>query len=230
MYDQRFIHRRACRRCRRNFTDLIASSPQVNGASVAGQNNRYNNIQIDGGVNNDLFGLGLHRHAGRSGERAADFARGAQGIPGPHRAVRRAPGRLYRRPRQRRSPSRAPTSSTARCSASARTRTLTGTTVDRGPLGTDVLNNFHEYQYGGSLERADHPEQAAVLRRGRPQEPGVAVQWLPARRLTSIDQGAFGVTQARPTVSRPGPRPISAIPARPGRSTTTRPITTSSSS
>lgn len=41
----------------RNFTDLIATSPQVVGTSVAGQNNRFNNIQIDGGVNNDLFGL-----------------------------------------------------------------------------------------------------------------------------------------------------------------------------
>ena len=26
--------------------------------SAAGSNNRYNNIQIDGAVNNDLFGLG----------------------------------------------------------------------------------------------------------------------------------------------------------------------------
>lgn len=42
----------------RNFTDFINTSPLVNGTSVAGQNNRYNNIQIDGGVNNDLFGLG----------------------------------------------------------------------------------------------------------------------------------------------------------------------------
>ncbi len=47
----------------RNFTDLIAITPlAVNGVgsggpSVGGQNNRFNNIQIDGGVNNDLFGL-----------------------------------------------------------------------------------------------------------------------------------------------------------------------------
>jgi len=41
----------------RNFTDLLSTVPQVNGSSVAGQNNRYNNIQIDGGANNDLFGL-----------------------------------------------------------------------------------------------------------------------------------------------------------------------------
>jgi outer membrane receptor protein involved in Fe transport len=41
----------------RNFTDLIQTSPQVVGTSVAGQNNRYNNLQIDGGVNNDVFGL-----------------------------------------------------------------------------------------------------------------------------------------------------------------------------
>jgi len=41
----------------RNFTDLLSTAPQVNGESIAGQNNRYNNIQIDGGANNDLFGL-----------------------------------------------------------------------------------------------------------------------------------------------------------------------------
>jgi outer membrane receptor protein involved in Fe transport len=41
----------------RNFTDLVSTVPQASGNSIAGQNNRYNNIQIDGGANNDLFGL-----------------------------------------------------------------------------------------------------------------------------------------------------------------------------
>src|SRR5262249_32649563 len=37
--------------------DLVQTTPQVSGNSIAGQNNRMNNIQIDGGANNDLFGL-----------------------------------------------------------------------------------------------------------------------------------------------------------------------------
>ena len=41
----------------RNFTDLVSTAPQVSGTSVAGQNNRFNNIQIDGAAYNDLFGL-----------------------------------------------------------------------------------------------------------------------------------------------------------------------------
>src|SRR5262249_26141956 len=45
----------------RNFTDLISANPVVTNeggaVSIAGQNNRYNYIQIDGGANNDLFGL-----------------------------------------------------------------------------------------------------------------------------------------------------------------------------
>ena len=49
----------------RNFADFARLVPQVNIAenfsdqaySVAGRNNRYNNVQIDGAVNNDLFGL-----------------------------------------------------------------------------------------------------------------------------------------------------------------------------
>ena len=41
----------------RNFVDLINIDPRVTSGSIAGQNNRFNNIQIDGGANNDLFGL-----------------------------------------------------------------------------------------------------------------------------------------------------------------------------
>ena len=41
----------------RNFVDLINIDPRVSAGSIAGQNSRYNYIQIDGGANNDLFGL-----------------------------------------------------------------------------------------------------------------------------------------------------------------------------
>jgi hypothetical protein len=42
----------------RSFTDFMSTAPQVVGRSVTGQNDRFNNIQIDGGSNNDLFNLG----------------------------------------------------------------------------------------------------------------------------------------------------------------------------
>lgn len=46
----------------RNLADFIRLTPQAKttfggGISVAGQNNRYNQIMIDGAVNNDVFGL-----------------------------------------------------------------------------------------------------------------------------------------------------------------------------
>ncbi len=46
----------------RNFADFVALTPQVStsgpGLSGGGANNRYNNIQIDGATEKDLFGLG----------------------------------------------------------------------------------------------------------------------------------------------------------------------------
>ncbi|MBT9393972.1 TonB-dependent receptor [Hymenobacter sp. NST-14] len=44
----------------RNISDFTRLSPQANGggsSSIGGANNRYNNITIDGAVNNDVFGL-----------------------------------------------------------------------------------------------------------------------------------------------------------------------------
>jgi outer membrane receptor for ferrienterochelin and colicin len=57
---------RALPTIRRQFQDFVRTSPYVNvqpsdstqtTLSIAGMNNRYNTIQIDGAVNNDLFGL-----------------------------------------------------------------------------------------------------------------------------------------------------------------------------
>lgn len=41
----------------RSLTDYTRLSPQASGNSFGGNNNRFNNITIDGAVNNDVFGL-----------------------------------------------------------------------------------------------------------------------------------------------------------------------------
>jgi hypothetical protein len=42
----------------RNFTDLLRTSPQVlSGSGVGGQNSKFNTILVDGGANNDVFGV-----------------------------------------------------------------------------------------------------------------------------------------------------------------------------
>jgi hypothetical protein len=45
----------------RNFTDFTNTSSLVNSNSIAGQADRYNSLQIDGGSNSDLFGLNSSR-------------------------------------------------------------------------------------------------------------------------------------------------------------------------
>lgn len=41
----------------RSLSDFTRMAPQANGNSFGGMNNRFNNITIDGAVNNDVFGL-----------------------------------------------------------------------------------------------------------------------------------------------------------------------------
>jgi len=63
---QSFVSDSALRRLttlNREFNDFVNTAPQVvktpgGGTSITGQNDRFNNIQIDGTVNNDLFALG----------------------------------------------------------------------------------------------------------------------------------------------------------------------------
>ena len=65
----------------RNFTDFVALTPQVSsagpGLSGGGSNNRYNNIQIDGATESDLFGLGS---TGQPGGQASGKSIGLESV------------------------------------------------------------------------------------------------------------------------------------------------------
>jgi hypothetical protein len=56
----------------RDFTELLQTAPGVSGTSVAGSNNRMNDIQVDGASNNDFFGLsrGSGTPGGQEGARS----------------------------------------------------------------------------------------------------------------------------------------------------------------
>ena len=98
---------------RRQIQDFARTNPLFNTAAydesgtvlaVAGKNNRYNTIQIDGAVNNDLFGLVQHRHPGRPDRHAADQPRLGPGDPARRLPLRRQAGRLHGRRHQRHHP------------------------------------------------------------------------------------------------------------------------------
>ena len=185
----------------RNFTDFINTSPQVNGTSVAGQNNRYNNIQIDGGVNNDLFGLGsTGTPGGQVNERpiSLDAVKEYQILIAPFdvrqggftggliNAITKSGtntfhGSLYFYGQNQ---------NLARGTVNYETNEFGGT------LGTNVLTQFHEYQYGATLSGPILPNRlqffASVDLTSR-QSPFSGY----LQGVDSIDKAAFGVTMAQ---------------------------------
>lgn len=178
----------------RNFTDLIGTSSQVNGTSVAGQNNRFNNIQIDGGVNNDLFGLGsTGTPGGQVGQRpiSIEAVQEYQVLIAPF-DVRQGgfTGGLINAITK---------SGTNELHGSlfmyGQNQSFARDSVDRGPLGTDVLETFHEYQYGGTLSGPiirDRLQFFASVDLKRRSSPFVGY----LQNDEAIDSDAFGVTQA----------------------------------
>ena len=183
----------------RNFTDFISTAPQANGMSVGGQNNRFNNIQIDGGVNNDLFGLGsTGTPGGQVGERpiSVEAVREYQILVAPF-DVRQGGF----------------TGGLINAITKSGTNEFHGSlfafgqpydkwgifargTVDRGPLGTDKLGTFHEYQYGGSLsgpiirDRLQFFASVDLKSRAAPFTGYL-------QGIDSIDKAQFGVTQVQ---------------------------------
>lgn len=182
----------------RNFTDFISTLPQVNGTSIAGQNNRFNNIQIDGGVNNDLFGLGsTGTPGGQVNERPISLAavkeyqvliapfdvRQGGFTGGLVNAITKSGtnefhGSLY---------------FYGQAQSLARKTVQYGNSLFGSSLGTDVLNTFHEYQYGGTLSGPIIPNRlqffASVDLTSRASPFSGYLQG-----DSAIDVGAFGVT------------------------------------
>lgn len=179
----------------RNFTDLVSIAPQVgSGTSVAGQNNRFNNIQIDGGVNNDLFGLGsTGTPGGQVNSRPISLAaikefqvliapfdvRQGGFTGGLINAITKSGSNEFH----------------GSLFAYGQNESVARKEVDRGALGTDVLAEFHEYQYGGTLSgpiirnRLNFFAAVDIKERSSP-----FAQYLQGD--DAIDLEAFGVTQA----------------------------------
>ena len=112
---------------------------------------RYNNLQIDGAVNNDLFGLA--RSAGTPGgaaEHAADQPRRDPGNAARRLAVRRAAGRVLGRRHQRRHQERHRTSFHGTAFFFGRNQDWVGKGVTDTPIST-FKDKQGGFSFGGPI-------------------------------------------------------------------------------
>ena len=150
----------------RSITDVARTNPFFNpttlgsngdkALSVAGQHNRYNNIQIDGAVNNDLFGLAdSGTPGGQTGTQPISYD-AISGNPARRGALRRSSGRLLGRRRQHRHAKRNEQLQRNRLLSSARIRDSIGqipaiaTVASPSPADTAV-GTFTNKQGGFSV-------------------------------------------------------------------------------
>jgi Carboxypeptidase regulatory-like domain/TonB dependent receptor-like, beta-barrel len=195
----------------RNFTDLMATSPLVNGGSypsIAGQNNRYNNIQIDGGVNNDLFGLGS---TGTPGGQVGEIPISLEAVKEFQILI--APFDVRQGGFTGGLVNAVTKSGTNEFHGSVyfygQNQNFGRKTVDYGTswnganLGTDVLTQFSQYQYGGTVGGPVIKDRllffAAADFRSHQTPFGGYLQGVtaPGAASDSIDIGKYGVTAAQ---------------------------------
>ncbi len=144
------------------FASTAIGGTNSNALSVAGRNNRYNNIQIDGAVNNDLFGLArqrARRAARRTRSRSASTpSRRSSSWSRPTTCARAASREAASTP----SPGAARTSSPAPPTGSRATRASWATDPSTGPFG-----KFNDKQLRGQPGRTDREGQGLLLRERR---------------------------------------------------------------
>ena len=154
----------------RSLTDIVRTNPYFNPmGNDAGDALgvrwrapiRYNALQIDGAVNNDLFGLAGRRHAGRPGGHAADQPRRDSGAAAGRLAVRRPAERLLGRRHQRHHQERhQPADGTV--FFFGRNQAWVGKGVDDAPIA-----DFKDKQGGFSVGGPLVAEQGVLLRQHR---------------------------------------------------------------
>ncbi|HSP15694.1 MAG TPA: carboxypeptidase regulatory-like domain-containing protein [Thermoanaerobaculia bacterium] len=136
------------------YFSIRASDPSATEMTVAGRNNRYNNIQIDGAVNNDLFGLAATGTPGGQANTppiSIDAIQQLQLVVSPYdvrqggftgggiNAVTRSGGNAL----------------SGSVYGTKRSQTFVGKDVPQFPRGTGIIEkpitNFDYKQYGGRL-------------------------------------------------------------------------------
>ncbi len=175
--------------------------------SVAGRNNRYNNMQIDGAVNNDVFGLAASgTPGGQTGTQpvSLDAIQEIQLLVSPY-DVRQ--GGFSGGGDQRRHARAVRTACTAARTTSAATRSFIGaipalkTPANPDPADMKVVDVQGQAD-GRDPRRPDRAEQGVLLRQLRPRPQGH-----PARLLGRRLHGT-AVRQPGPRAAGPGHRHV----------------------
>ena len=170
----------------------IAVNAEPGALSVAGRNNRYNSIQIDGAVNNDLFGLSATGAPAGQTESQPISLDAIEELQLLVVALRRAAGRVLRRRRQRRHQDRHQHASAAPAYFFGRSESFVGDYTDPITRGTRRcrIGAFSEKLGGGSVGGPIAQQQGVLLHQLRDRPARRAVRLLRRRQRRASTSAA----------------------------------------